>query len=219
MAAAAGGRAGEKLTLLSVDTDLFDYHIVQRLMACGVRPRLLVLEYNSQVGPGVAWTVPYPLGRQTRWDKTGYFGASLLALAKLVRPFGYILLYADSMGVNAFFAHQTLLGLAEPAALFADEATLRPWVAAVWRAPMYETSQNPLNTTLPPSLIMANAGRLEDRPPWQSPTIVRSCRGTDAVPLPGWFPLGNPPDRHAHPAVCLGRGHFPDPLIRSWVAV
>jgi len=44
--------------------------------------------------------------------------------------------------------------------------------------------------------------------PWQSPTVVRSCRGTDTVPLPGWFPRGNPPDRHVHAAVCLGRGHL-----------
>lgn len=91
--------------LLSIDIDGNDYWVWKAI--AGYRPRVVVMEYNSSVPASESRTVPYDT--DFRWDGTEYFGASLLALAKLGREKGYTLVGCDSNGINAFFVQDALV--------------------------------------------------------------------------------------------------------------
>jgi hypothetical protein len=95
--------------LLSIDIDGNDYWVWQAIEA--VSPRIVVIEYNSRLGPERAVTVPY----QADFDRAQahysmlYYGASLSALWKLGRDKGYELVCCNSAGNNAFFVRRDVL--------------------------------------------------------------------------------------------------------------
>lgn len=89
--------------LLSIDVDGNDYWIWKAL---GHRPRAVVIEYNAHIPPGESRSIAYDPG--FKWSLTDYFGASLLALARLGKAKGYELVYCEKAGVNAFFVEATL---------------------------------------------------------------------------------------------------------------
>lgn len=93
--------------LLSIDVDFNDYWIWKAIDK-RYRPKVVVIEYNSSIPQTESKVVKYdPNGR---WDgKTNYFGASLLALTKLAKTKGYVLVCCDSKGVNAFFVREDLV--------------------------------------------------------------------------------------------------------------
>ncbi len=94
------------LDLLSIDIDYNDFYIWQAIDD-RYKPRLVIIEYNASHLPKEDCVVPYnPLGC---WDKTNYYGASILALYNLGRKKGYSLIYAETMGVNLFFVRDDLL--------------------------------------------------------------------------------------------------------------
>jgi hypothetical protein len=70
-------------------------------MSARVRARVVVVEYNSVVGPSLHWVLPYDATH--RWDDSCRFGTGLAALAALGASLGYSLVGCDSKGVNAFF--------------------------------------------------------------------------------------------------------------------
>ena len=39
------------------------------------------------------------------WDGSDYFGASIISFQKMLKLFGYTLVYCENMGINAFFIH------------------------------------------------------------------------------------------------------------------
>jgi len=92
--------------LFSLDIDQDTYHIWAALE--GFRPRVVVVEYNGALPPGLAWIHPYEPGR--RWDGTQAFGASLKAFEILGRRLGYSLVGCDLLGANAFFVRDDLVG-------------------------------------------------------------------------------------------------------------
>lgn len=91
--------------LLSIDIDGNDYWIWQRL-SDRYRPRVIVAEYNANVGPEERRTIAYD--PQFVWTGTDYYGASLGALAALGEDKGYVLAGCESLGVNAFFVRSDL---------------------------------------------------------------------------------------------------------------
>ena len=94
---------GGELDLMSIDIDGNDYWVWESLEAA--RPRVVVVEYNAVFGRERSITVPYA-DRASPYEShpTGwYHGASLAALAKLGERKGYVLVGAESRGVNAFF--------------------------------------------------------------------------------------------------------------------
>jgi hypothetical protein len=99
--------------LLSIDIDGNDYWVWRAIEA--VSPRIVVIEYNSRLGPVRSVTVPY----QADFDRARahysmiYYGASLGALWKLGREKGYELVCCNAAGNNAFFVRRDVL----PAAL------------------------------------------------------------------------------------------------------
>jgi hypothetical protein len=86
--------------LLVIDVDGNDYWI-WKAVATRYVPRVVVIEYNSTVGPHLQWVMPY--NPNHRWNRTAWHGAGLAALARLGRSLGYVLVGCDSHGVNAFF--------------------------------------------------------------------------------------------------------------------
>jgi hypothetical protein len=91
--------------LLSIDIDYNDYHIWKAISK--YKPRAVVIEYNSIFRPDTHFVVPYNSNRV--WDKTSYFGASLLALQKLGEEKGYCLVGCVFTGSNAFFVRKDLV--------------------------------------------------------------------------------------------------------------
>jgi hypothetical protein len=96
----------KEFDVLSIDIDFNDYWVWKAIK--GYSPRVLIMEYNSSYPPSFAGTVKYDAQRY--WDGTNYFGASLMALVKISAEKGYTLIGCDSMGVNAFFVRNDLLG-------------------------------------------------------------------------------------------------------------
>jgi hypothetical protein len=86
--------------LLVIDVDGNDYWI-WKAVATRYIPRVVVIEYNSTVGPHLNWVMPY--NPNHRWNETAWHGAGLAALARLGRSLGYVLVGCESHGVNAFF--------------------------------------------------------------------------------------------------------------------
>jgi hypothetical protein len=95
----------EDLDLLSIDIDGNDYWIWKAIEAC-YRPRVVVIEYNAKILPTESKSIAYD--PSFRWDGTNYFGASLLALARLAKSKGYALAGCESRGTNAFFVREDL---------------------------------------------------------------------------------------------------------------
>ncbi len=92
--------------LLSIDIDYNDYHIWEAIT--NYKPRAVIIEYNSNFRPDTHFVVPYNATRS--WDKTSYFGASLLALQLLGDLKGYSLVGCSFMGNNAVFVRKDLVG-------------------------------------------------------------------------------------------------------------
>jgi hypothetical protein len=90
--------------LLSIDVDQNTYWIWAELSE--LKPRVVVIEYNSLIPPDIDWKVKYD--SQRTWDGSAYFGASLKAYELLGTQFGYRLVGCDLAGVDAFFVRGDL---------------------------------------------------------------------------------------------------------------
>jgi hypothetical protein len=92
--------------VLSIDIDSVDFWLWKALT--GIKPRIIVIEYNATVGPGRRLTTPR--NHAAGWDgATDRYGASLDALIALGSTKGYGLVHTDLAGVNAFFVRDDLL--------------------------------------------------------------------------------------------------------------
>jgi len=94
-----------KFDLLSIDIDYNDYWVWRSIQKFD--PRCVVIEYNSSIPPSESRVVEYD--PQGKWNKTNYFGASLLALTNLGKEKGYDLVGCDSEGINAFFIKKDIV--------------------------------------------------------------------------------------------------------------
>lgn len=101
------GMAGD-VGLLSIDIDGNDYWVWEALEV--IKPRIVVIEYNSRFGPSRAVSVPYDAGftRAKAHHSTIYYGASLAALVRLGEHKGYDFVGSNSTGCNAFFVRREL---------------------------------------------------------------------------------------------------------------
>ncbi|GBG00583.1 hypothetical protein Rsub_13328 [Raphidocelis subcapitata] len=97
---------------MTVDIDLNTFWAVRRLLGFGYRPRSLAVEYNRNFRPTQAYATP-DLPSES-WGGSCYFGASGLAMERLMRAFGYSLVAFDSSGVNLFFVDDAQLGVPLP---------------------------------------------------------------------------------------------------------
>jgi hypothetical protein len=91
--------------LFSLDIDGNDYHIAQAMLATGLRPKIIVVEFNSVFGPDAAVTVPYRENFSIDAHASRlYYGASIGAWRSLFASHGYRFVTVERNGVNAFFA-------------------------------------------------------------------------------------------------------------------
>jgi len=96
-----------ELGILSIDIDGNDYWFVERLIT--IRPSVFIVEYNSTLGFRDI-TIPYDenFDRTKAHPSWTYFGASLLAMQRLLTNAGYDLVDISDSGVNAFFVRSDL---------------------------------------------------------------------------------------------------------------
>jgi hypothetical protein len=94
----------DEFDLLSIDIDRNTSHVWRAIER--IKPRVVVVEYNSTFPPEIDWEVPYVAGRA--WNGSHYFGASLLATEQIGRIRGYVLVGCDLSGTNAFFVREDL---------------------------------------------------------------------------------------------------------------
>ena len=93
------------LDLLSIDVDGNDFWIWAAFER--MRPKVVLIEYNSHPGPDRAVVQPESAEYvDWHWD---FFGASVSALKTLGSLKGYTLVHTESHGVNAFFVRDDLL--------------------------------------------------------------------------------------------------------------
>jgi hypothetical protein len=100
---------GEDVGLLSIDLNGNDYWIWQAMES--IRPRIVIVEYNSLLGLRPL-AVPYrdDFDRTAAHHSNQYYGSSLTALYRLARGKGYILAGSNIWGHNAFFVRTDVAG-------------------------------------------------------------------------------------------------------------
>lgn len=91
--------------LLSLDIDGNDVHVLERI---GIRPRVIVLEYNASFTPEVRWSVADKDDRT--WNNDSEHGASLRRFCETANAAGYVLVGCSFGGLNAFFVRADLVG-------------------------------------------------------------------------------------------------------------
>ena len=106
--------------LLSVDTDGVDFHLTDRILRAGYRPRVVVLEFNRNFAANEAYAVTDVRDRENAardsvkngvgWDGTCYFGMSGKAAVMLMDHFGYQFVTTDRLGINIFFVMKAISG-------------------------------------------------------------------------------------------------------------
>jgi hypothetical protein len=106
---AGAGFEGD-IGLLSIDLDGNDYWILEALDV--LRPRILIVEYNSNFGPDAEISIPYDeaFDRHQGHYSGLYWGASLGAFARLADSREYGLVCCGTAGINAFFVRRDVLG-------------------------------------------------------------------------------------------------------------
>jgi len=108
--------------VLSVDVDLYDYWILERILSSGrFRPRVIIVETNPTLGlyrgkfkrRDFAKINMHPLvvnhpdmTNQTVWDMTRYAGGNPMAFQILGSKYGYDLVYCEKCGVNCFLVER-----------------------------------------------------------------------------------------------------------------
>lgn len=96
--------ASKTLDVLSIDCDYDDMYIMREILLAGYKPRILVTEYNRNLGP--EWSVsviakPVRLESKVSWKADCYFGASARAMKDMAGAFGYTPVWSN--GINLIF--------------------------------------------------------------------------------------------------------------------
>lgn len=92
--------------LLNLDIDSYDLDVIDAMLSGGFRPKIISMEINEKIPPTIFFSVNYDDGHY--WKGDHFFGCSLAAAAKVVRPYGYIL---ESLQYNNAIFVRSDLGL------------------------------------------------------------------------------------------------------------
>jgi hypothetical protein len=90
--------------VVSIDLDGNDLYLLQALLATGLRPRIVILEYNGKFPPPIRFSIGYDPAHI--WDGTDYMGASLQSFIDILAPLEYRLVCCNVTGTNAFFVQK-----------------------------------------------------------------------------------------------------------------
>lgn len=94
------------INVLSVDIDGNDFYVIDKILK-EYDVDILISEYNASRYPDEDAVIKYQ--EDFCWDKSDYFGASLLALTNLINSYGLYLVGTCFMGVNAFYVNRELV--------------------------------------------------------------------------------------------------------------
>ncbi|NEP33455.1 MULTISPECIES: hypothetical protein [unclassified Moorena] len=101
----SAGITGE-IDFLSVDIDSNDYYVYEAISV--IQPRVVCLEHNHSYPPPQEWIMPYD--PNFRWDcNSSAYGASLVALEKLARRKGMVLVGCGLYSANGFYVREDLV--------------------------------------------------------------------------------------------------------------
>ena len=91
--------------VFSLDIDGNDYYIAKGLLEHGVKPKIIVVEFNSAYGPQKSITIRYQenFNIYKAHNSFLYYGASITAWKKLFMQYNYKFVTVDLNGTNAFF--------------------------------------------------------------------------------------------------------------------
>lgn len=98
------GITGE-VDFLSVDIDGNDFHVFEAIDV--IRPRVVCLEHNQSYVPPTDWVMPY--NPEHRWTGDAMYGASIVALERLARSKGYILVGCSLYSPNGYYLRADLV--------------------------------------------------------------------------------------------------------------
>lgn len=94
--------------MLCIDLDGNDYHILEALLGEGLRPAVIIVEYNGKFPPPVRFRIDYDPGHV--FGENDYYGASLQSFVDCLTPVGYQLVACNITGLNAFFVDRRFSG-------------------------------------------------------------------------------------------------------------
>jgi hypothetical protein len=91
--------------LFSLDIDGNDYYVADSVMRCGLKPKVVCVEYNSAFGQHRSLTVQYDPAVSYRDAHSShlYYGVSLAGWKRFWAGWNYRFVTVDSNGVNALF--------------------------------------------------------------------------------------------------------------------
>ena len=97
--------------IFSIDIDGNDYYITKSLMDLGLKPKIIIVEYNSAFGPLESKTIEYDKhmlirngkGMDFSEETRLYYGVSIKGWQNYFSSIGYRFVTVDSNGVNAVF--------------------------------------------------------------------------------------------------------------------
>lgn len=129
-----GADVAEDFDVLNIDLDSFDLQVLRELFSGGFKPKIITMEINEKIPPGVFFEVEYR--PNTWWQGDHFYGCSLSAAHHVLSQAGYILTSLEFN--NAFFvvSHHLPPTLSQPSVGEAYEAgyagrpnrkTLFPW--------------------------------------------------------------------------------------------
>ena len=105
----SASQAPKNFGVLNLDIDSYDLEVLAAIFEGGYRPSVISMEINEKIPPGVYFNVLYSPSHFWRGDH--FYGCSLSAASKLIRPFGYIL--SKLQFNNAIYVHKDSIALSE----------------------------------------------------------------------------------------------------------
>jgi hypothetical protein len=89
----------KRFDFLSVDTDSYDFFMLEAILEGGYQPRVIMMEYNANFELTEAKSILPPGSGESwkRWDATTYQGCSLLAVKHLMERFHYSLVWCNKV--------------------------------------------------------------------------------------------------------------------------
>lgn len=94
-----------QIDILSVDLDGNDVCVTENLLDAGIKPRVLIIEYNAKFMPPIQFCVERDDAHQ--WSGDDYMGSSLQYIVNRIGPRGYRLVCCSLSGCNAFFVAES----------------------------------------------------------------------------------------------------------------
>jgi hypothetical protein len=116
-----GKETPKEFDFLNLDIDSCDFWVLKNILEAGYSPRLICAEYNGTLDPNKSLVLEYEEGYT--WDETNKYGFSLGAGKKLLKKYGYTIIYCQH-DTNLFAIKSDLVN--EPIELNAKQNPYHP---------------------------------------------------------------------------------------------